>query len=166
MGPSIVITTVPASRTGTVTSSTATPRATPIPPVPAGTIKFGGGGDTSVTQHCNGTQPLAALAIFLDNGHSNVPVDWWVNVAQATPDGKLPWAVANLPYGTLPAGKSTSVTLTPAVSLCTLLAGGAVPVTFTADIDYGGVGGFRITDMVVPGAGPTPTDTATANATP
>lgn len=164
VGPSIVLTlTPPANSTAMVTSTPLPPTAVPVLP---GVIKFGGGGDTSVTQACNGTQPLSALNLFLDNSRSTVPVDWWVNVSQPTPDGKGPWAVAWLPYGTLPAGKSTSLTLIPAPKLCTLLAGGSAGVTFTADVDFGGVGGFRVTDIVIPGIGPTPTDTATATPTP
>jgi hypothetical protein len=152
---------------GTATHATVTPAATvgpqptsTLPPIPSGAIHFGGGGDTSATQQCNGTAPLNTLNISLSNNGSSVAVDWWVDVQGNTPDGKNQWAAANRPYGTLPAGQSDSFKLTPDPTLCAELAG-QPPVTYKAVVNYGGVGSFNITDTITPGgAGPTPTPTS------
>lgn len=155
--------------TGTATHHTGTPAATSAPQatstppaIPAGVIKFGGGGDTTATQQCNGAQPLDTLTYSLFNTQSTVAVDWWVDVQGATPDGKQPWATANRPYGTLPAGHSDSFILTPNPVLCTQLAG-QPPTVYKAVVNYGGVGTFNITDTITagPGASPTPTATVT-----
>ena len=153
---------------GTATHTTGTPAATvgpqptsTLPPIPSGAIHFGGGGDTTANQQCNGTAPLDALTISLSNTQSTVAVDWWVDVQGNTPDGKALWAAANRPYGTLAAGQSDSFTLTPAPNLCADL-GGQSPVTYKAVVNYGGVGSFNITDTITPGAGtstPTPSPT-------
>lgn len=145
----------------TTPTATLAPQVTSTPPaIPAGVIKFGGGGDTTATQQCNGTQPLDNLTYSLSNTQSTVAVDWWVDVQGTTPDGKSPWASANRPYGTLPAGQLDSFTLTPNPVLCTQLAG-QPPAVYKAVVSYGGVGAFNITDTITsgPGAGPTPTAT-------
>lgn len=157
----------PGASVVTATHSSGTPIATQAPqatatppPIPAGVIKFGGGGDTTATQQCTGTQPLPTLSYSLDNSHSTVAVDWWVDVQGSAPDGTTPWAFANRPYGTLPAGQTDGFILTPVATLCAELAG-QPPTVYKATVSYGGVGAFAITDTIVagPGANPTPTST-------
>lgn len=163
--PGIVVVSGTASHaTGTPAVPTSQATSTP-PPIPAGVIKFGGGGDTTATQQCNGTQPLDTLSYFLSNAQSTVAVDWWVDVQGATPDGKLPWATANRPYGTLPAGQTDSFTLTPDPVLCAQLAG-QPPTVYKATVSYGGVGAFNITDTITAGPGANPTATPTGSPPP
>ncbi|HYM27488.1 MAG TPA: hypothetical protein VET66_05030, partial [Steroidobacteraceae bacterium] len=87
------------------------------------------------------------------NSGSTVAVDWWVNVASSTPDGKQPWASVNQPYGTLPAGQRVTVTVSPNPALCGQLAGRTAPEQYKLDISYGGVGGAELVDAVKPPAG-------------
>lgn len=139
-------------------------QATPTLPsfsVPNAAIKFAAGGQFASTQQCNGTQPLAGLALYMDNAQSTISVDWWVSVTDKMPDGKHIWASAGPPYGTLPAGKGTSATLTPDPALCGEIQGKSSPVTYHATVFYGGIGGFTLTDTITPPPGtPAPTSTA------
>ena len=162
--PGIAVASGTATHTGTPAATVAPQATSTPPPIPAGVIKFGGGGDTAATEQCNGTQPLDTLTYSLSNTQSTVAVDWWVDVQGATPDGKSPWASANRPYGTLPAGQSDSFTLIPNPALCAQLAG-QPPTVYKAVVSYGGVGAFNITDTITPEPGATPTPTVTGSPT-
>lgn len=118
--------------------------------VPNAVIRFGGGGQVASAQQCNGTQPLDGLSLDLDNSHSTISVDWWVSITDKMPDGKHIWASAGPPYGTLPAGTSTSVTLTPDPALCGEIQGKSSPVTYHATVFYAGMGSFSVTDTITP----------------
>ena len=141
-------------------TSTSTPNTTPTADqlaLPDAVIRFGVGGSWTNDQQCNGTAPLDPLTFSLYNS-GTVPVDWYASITDPTPDGKLPWAVAGAPYGTLPAGQSATLTITPDPSLCGQLAKAAAkaaaPVTYHVTIFYAGIGGASITDTITP---PTPT---------
>lgn len=128
--------------------------------VPDAVIKFGGSGQLKSTQECNGIQPLDGLALSLDNSHSTISVDWWVSVTDKMPDHAHVWASAGPPYGTLPAGESADVTLTPDPGLCGELQGQPGSVTYHATVYYAGIGSFSVTDTITPPPGaPVPTDT-------
>ena len=158
VGPSITVVTGASTASTVAASPTARPS---LVPAVQGVIKFGSGGDTSTTQQCNGVQQLGTLNVFLDNSKSNVAVEWWVSVGQAAPDGKESWAAVSQPYGTLMAGQSQSLGITPISTLCTQLAGRGEPVMYTATVLYGGVGGIAITDTITPPVGVFPTPSGT-----
>jgi hypothetical protein len=152
--------------TPTVTATaTANAQATATLPsfsVPNAVIKFDGGGQLQGTQTCDGIQPLDGLSLSLDNAHSTISVDWWVSVTDKMPDHKHVWASAGPPYGTLRAGESTGVTLTPDPALCGELQGKPGPVTYHATVFYAGIGGLTLTDTITPPpGGPLPTVTGT-----
>jgi hypothetical protein len=134
----------------TTNSTPATATAPPAPPTM--TIKFAVIGTPTITQQCNGTDPLQPLTFRLVNSSSAVAVDWFASIPDATPDGKLPWAVAADPYGTLPAGQSATLTIIPDPSLCAQLAQKDKPVTYHVNVMYAGIGTYAITDTITPPA--------------
>jgi hypothetical protein len=77
-------------------------------------------------------------------------VDWWVNIANSTPDGKQLWASVSLPYGTLPAGQRVTVTVWPNPIICGQLAGRTALEVYHLEVFYGGVGGAELVDSVKP----------------
>jgi hypothetical protein len=121
-----------------------------FPPLPNAVIAFGGGTSSTTTLQCNGLAPLDPVTLVLDNSHSTISVDWWIQITDTTPDGKLVWASGTPPYGTLPAGQSATVALDPDPTLCTALLKATSPVTYHATVFYGGVGGFDVSVVVVP----------------
>jgi hypothetical protein len=151
----------------TVTSATGVATATPMPsptalsvrpdatlaPAVIATGVYWSGNGSAIGQDCQGAQALGSSTFEVDNSHSTVAVDWWVNVANATPDGKQLWASVNMPYGTLPAGQRVTVTVSPNPILCGQLAGRTAPEQYHLDVFYGGVGGAELVDVVKPPAG-------------
>ncbi len=146
--------------TGTSAVALATPAPSPtaVPAGPVATLApaiistgvFWSGGGAAIGQSCDGAQTLGASSFVVDNSHSTVAVDWWVNVATTTPDGKQPWAATSMPYGTLPAGQSITVTVWPNPLICGQLAGRTALEPYRLDVSYAGVGGTQLVDSVKP----------------
>ncbi len=123
-----------------------------LQPSSTAVIDFGLFGPRSSSQQCDGGQPLPPVAVGLSNMQSTVPVDWWVDIHDTLPDGKLLWAGGLPPYGTLTAGQSTTLQLVPDPALCVELATKSAPVTFHATVGYGGIGSEVVTDTITPPA--------------
>jgi hypothetical protein len=136
------------ARTATGTA-TALPGAT-FAPLPNAVIAFGGGATSTTSELCNGPAPLDPVTLVLDNSRSTISVDWWIQITDTTPDGKLLWASGVPPYGTLRAGQSTVAELDPDPTICTQLLNASSPVTYHATVFYGGVSGFTISVVVMP----------------
>jgi hypothetical protein len=142
------------------TPNTPPPTPTPAPsqqPTPTATtppqpiVKFSAS-PTGFKQACDGTLgQLSTLKVTLDNTGSNVDVGYQVINIGTSPNGKEPWAAASPASGTVAAGKSASLTLTPVKDLCTQFKDGT-PVSFTASIKLtsGGTGTTVISDSVTP----------------
>jgi hypothetical protein len=81
------------------------------------------------TQTCNGTQPLPALMITLDNSRNAVSASWQANITQKDSQGHI-WAAANPTSGTIPAGQTALLKVTPLATLCQELQQGGPPVSF------------------------------------
>jgi hypothetical protein len=137
------------------TALPAGPVATLAPAVIAAGAYWSGGG-SAISQACDGSQTLSASTFEVDNSRSTVAVDWWVNIANSTPDGKQPWASVSAPYGTLPAGQRITVTVWPNAIICGQLATRTALEVYHLDVFYGGVGGAELVDSVKP---PTATPT-------
>ncbi|HEY7985190.1 MAG TPA: hypothetical protein VID73_13520 [Ktedonobacterales bacterium] len=133
-------------------SATAVP-AGPVATLPPATIATGvawSDGGAAISQACQGAQTLGSSTFTVDNSHSTVAVDWWVDIASATPDGKQLWSSINIPYGTLPPGQRVNVTVSPNPALCGQLAGRTTPEVYRLIVSYGGVGGAELLDSVRP----------------
>ena len=153
-------------------SPTAAPTITPLPSsgiVPSVTISVGvwwtSSGRSAIAQTCQAGQPLQSTTIEIDNGRSTISADWWIDLPEKTPDGKLPWASTLPPYGTLAAGQAVTVTVWPDPTLCTQLAGKTSAESYHATVFYAGIGGAQLTDVVTPPPGSPATATPTANLT-
>jgi hypothetical protein len=144
-----------------VATATFMPSPTAVPVGPVATLApaviatgvFWTGSGSAIAQACQGSQTLGSSTFEVDNSRSTVPVDWWVNVASPTPDGKQLWASVSLPYGTLPAGQRVTVTVAPNPILCGQLAGRTAPEQYRLDVFYGGVGGAELVDAIKPPTG-------------
>jgi hypothetical protein len=136
------------------------PLATLAPAIIATGVYWSGGG-SAIIQSCDGSQTLGANTFVVDNSRSTVAVDWWVNIANSTPDGKQLWSSLSLPYGTLPAGQSVSVTVWPNPAICQQLASRTAQENYKLDVFFGGVGGAELVDSVKPPAGGSPAATPT-----
>jgi hypothetical protein len=124
-----------------------TPTAT-TPPQPV--VKFSAS-PTGFKQTCDIKQgPLPALTVTLDNTGSNVDVGYKVTNFDNAPNGTEPWAAASPASGTVAAGKSAQLTLTPAKDLCTLFKGSPVNLSASIVLTSGGTGTTQITDSVTP----------------
>jgi hypothetical protein len=109
----------------------------------------------SFQQACTSpSDPLPALRVTLDNGGSNVAIDYQVAIVGKSPNGREPWASATPASGTVGAAQQAPLTLTPAGDVCSQLwmAGTTQPVSFTASVQLtaGGSGATMITDIVSP----------------
>jgi hypothetical protein len=131
---------------------TATATATPSPtatatPVPVVNFVVS---PTSFSQSCTSTPTLPALVVTLDNTASNVAVNWQITITDTDPVGNI-WATASAASGTVLAGQSQTVTITPISTLCQDM--GGVGASYTALISYtaaGQNGQNTITDAVSP----------------
>jgi hypothetical protein len=128
------------------------PVATLAPAVIATGVSWSDSG-SAIGQSCQGSQALGASSFVVDNSHSTVAVDWWVNIATSTPDGKQLWASVSMPYGTLPAGQSITVMVWPNPIICGQLAGRTALEPYHLDVFFGGIGGAELLDSVKPPAG-------------
>jgi hypothetical protein len=107
------------------------------------------------TQTCNGTQPLPALMMTLDNSRNAAPASWQANITQKDPQGHI-WAAANPPSGTIPAGQTSLLKVTPLATLCQELQQGGPPTSFLLMIVFTLQGSATqmatVTDTVTPSA--------------
>jgi hypothetical protein len=146
----------PARGTATATATRGAAQVTPVASatvavsLPTAVIRFSGAGRTTAAQQCDGAHPLDPVVIALDNTGSTISVDWWLDVHETAPDGKTAWASGEPPYGTVPAGQSSTLNIMPDPNLCTLLQGQTAPVTYHATVNFGGIGGFMVTDTITP----------------
>jgi hypothetical protein len=75
---------------------------------------------TSATQSCGSTLgQLPTLAVTLDNSGSTVTVSWQATIMDTVPSTKEPWAGISSASGTLAAGQTATLSVTPAKDLCT-----------------------------------------------
>lgn len=108
--PVIVYVTTTPGPTRTVVPPTATaipPTATPVPPIVRFTVK-----PANMTDNC--PAGLASdYTITLDNTSSTIPVGWQAAVPDTLQRSGNPWAALSMVQGTIPAGKSQDVTVSP-----------------------------------------------------
>jgi hypothetical protein len=103
------------------TSSTATATATPVRATPTPYVVFQARGDTHFVQDCQTPSTiLPGLAIIIDNTASNRAVDWTVQIRQTIGASGQLWAAASPDHGTVAAGGTATLTITPRSSICTL----------------------------------------------
>ncbi len=58
------------------------------------------------------------VTITLDNSASNVDVGWSITMRETLPQSNQPWAVVDQSQGTVAAGQTAQVTLTPNPGIC------------------------------------------------
>jgi hypothetical protein len=123
-------------------TNTVTVRDTIAPPPAANNFRLG---TSSVAQDCNQSNPLPAFNVTLDNTQSNVAVNWSI--------GGTKWETPSPSAGTIPAGKTATLTITPNAQLCATLGPGTQATTFQATISGTGAGqtkNLTLTDKVTP----------------
>jgi hypothetical protein len=115
------------------TTSTSTPTPSPTAtPTPIFNVIVS---PTSFSQTC---PTLSALTVTIDNTGSNVDVNWQVSITDTDPMGNV-WATASQASGTVLAGQSASVTITPTSTLCQDMSTGQT-LPYTAVFSYSGAG--------------------------
>ncbi len=123
-------------------TNTVTVRDAVAPPPAVNNFRLG---TSSVAQDCNQSNPLPAFNITLDNTQSNTAVNWSI--------GGTKWETASPSAGTIPAGKTATLTITPNAQLCTTLGPGTQATTFQATISGTGAGQTKtltLADKVTP----------------
>jgi hypothetical protein len=123
-------------------TNTVTVRDTVAPPPAVNNFRLSG---ASVAQDCNQTNPLPAFSVTLDNTQSNVAVNWSI--------GATNWGSASPTAGTVPAGKTATLTITPDAKLCSSLGPGSQATAFQATVSGTAAGQTKklsITDTVTP----------------
>ncbi len=123
-------------------TSTVTLSDTVAPPPATNNFRLGG---ASVSQDCNQTNPLPAFNVTLDNSQSNVAVNWSIAATN--------WESASPSAGTIPAGRTATLTITPNAQLCPNLGPGSQATAFQATVSATGAGQTKqakITDTVTP----------------
>jgi cytoskeletal protein RodZ len=134
--------TPPASSTVT-TQPTASPRPTATPVPGAFSISA-----VQIQQNCTLVLPLPSFMLTLYN-HTSGPVGYQTDIITDMPGTSTPWASASPASGTIPAGNSRQVTVTPNSSLCTdSLLSGTQPFVLTISAVSGATGTFTVTDSV------------------
>jgi hypothetical protein len=105
-------------------------------------------------QQCNFfASILPPVNVTLDNTGSNVDVGWKVTITDKDGPGSV-WATAKPTSGTIPAGKTAQITITPANDVC----GKPIPQSFAASyhaivtLTTGGTGSFTFTYNVTYGS--------------
>lgn len=101
---------------------------------------------TSATQQCDATSGLQPLNITLDNSASAVATNWSISITDVAPGVGIPWASADPNQGAVPAGASTTTTLTPTSRICYTITSAQV---FTATL-ITPTGATTITDTISP----------------
>ncbi len=100
---------------------------------------------TTFKQTCYSTP---ALTITLDNTGSNVAVSWKAGIIDLVPNTANLWAKASPTSGTVPAGGTATLTLTPDSSVCQNI---NQPTQFHAEVDLtSATGTFPIVDTISP----------------
>jgi|GEM_PF-2483085 len=139
----------PSPTAGTPTSPptpTPTPSPTPTPtPTPAPVINFIVM-PTALSQSCSGSPPVQPFTITLDNTGSNVPVSWMITITDQDPAMNT-WATPSAWNGTVPAGQSATVTISPISTLCQDMAGASG--NYTAVVSWQS-SQATVTDAVTP----------------
>jgi hypothetical protein len=90
--------------------------------------------------------------VTLDNTGSTVAVDWQISISDTDPAGNV-WATASQISGTVPAGQSATVTITPISTLCQDMTGASGAINYTAIISNtpaGSTNQATVTDTVSP----------------
>jgi hypothetical protein len=109
------------SPTGSTATATATPTHAAPAPTPTPYVVFQARGDTHFTQNCQTPSTiLPGLAVTIDNTASNRAVDWTVQISQTIGTSGQLWAAASPDHGTVAAGGTASLTITPRGDICTL----------------------------------------------
>jgi hypothetical protein len=100
---------------------------------------------TTFKQTCGNVGPLS---ITLDNTGSNVAVSWKAGIIDLVPNTATLWATASPTSGTVAAGGTATLTLTPSSSICQNI---TQPTPFHAEVDLtGATGTFPIVDTISP----------------
>jgi hypothetical protein len=143
--------TVSDSALGQTNKATIRDTVTPVRPL----VNFNASPQT-FKEDCNVSFQLPALNVTLDNSQSNVSVQWQISITQLDP-AKRVWASASATSGTVNAGTTGTVSITPFYvsfinSFCNDLGWGSQTFAYTAVISYtastGQSGSFTITDNV------------------
>jgi hypothetical protein len=128
---------------------TSHPTATPIPPTqpPNPIFKFNVS-PTSFKQTCTTNSTfLPVITVNLDNTHSNTGVNWKATVTEQ--EGGQSWAVPFATTGSVAAGQSSMLAISPQVSLCNNIPGNRVTNLHVVITMTNGPGtAFTITDAV------------------
>jgi hypothetical protein len=118
---------------------------------------------TTLTQSCNQfdtSNPVQPFGVVL-NSSSTVDAMYSVSITDPapsgggqptpTPPGTAPyWAQTNTPNGTLPAGQSVRLIITPLGTLCAGMPPGVPPQAFHVVVRYGGPNAVTLTDVITP----------------
>ncbi|HEX6777688.1 MAG TPA: hypothetical protein VF099_05765, partial [Ktedonobacterales bacterium] len=146
--PTATATPYPSATSTSTPTPTPSPTATPTPsptstPIPIVNVVIS---PTSFSDTC---PTLSALTVTIDNTGSNVDVNWQVSITDTDPMGNV-WATASQTGGTVLAGQSASITITPTSTLCQDMTTGQT-LPYTAAFSYSGgtqSGQATITDTV------------------
>ncbi len=86
------------------------------------------------------TQPPPPVTITLDNTGSNVDIGWKVTMRETFFQTTTPWATVDQSQGTVSAGKTAQIKLTPNPSTCTYSSPGGMPWHADVSLTSGGSG--------------------------
>ena len=133
--PTATATPYPSATPTSTSTPTPSPTATPTPsptstPTPIFNVIIS---PTGFSQTC---PTLSALIVTIDNSGSNVDVTWQVSITDTDPMNNV-WATASQTSGTVLAGQSASVTITPSSTLCQDMSAGQT-LPYTAVFSYSG----------------------------
>jgi hypothetical protein len=104
---------------------------------------------TSVEQKCaDASTKLDSTTLILDNTGSNVAVSWSIGITDMIGKSGTVWASASPASGTIPAGTTASVVVTPASAICSLSQNVVPDATYHAVVDYGSGQKLMFADLV------------------
>jgi hypothetical protein len=98
---------------------TASPTAIASPTSPVPPVSVFGAGPQSFTQTCQSSfTVLPPLQVQLNNARSTVPVTWSASITETVGTSGHVWATASPPSGSVAAGATQTLTVTPESGLC------------------------------------------------
>jgi hypothetical protein len=129
------------------TAPTPTPTGT-VPPTPVPHVAFAMK-PTSAEQTCQSSfTVLPAITVTLDNTGSNVSVDWKVSISETIGKSGVVWASAAPTSGSVAAGQTAQLVITPASAICSLSQSVAPDATYHVVIGYGAGQQLTFSDLV------------------
>jgi hypothetical protein len=135
---------------GTPPSSTVTPGGPTVTPQPTATAVPGAFSvsEVDIQQQCTLVLALPSFTVTLYN-QTGGPVGYQTTIVSTVPGSSTPWASASPASGTIPAGGSQQVVITPNSGLCSdQLLRGTQSFTLTIAAVSGATGTFTVTDAV------------------